>query len=144
MDEAAFRQRLEATHPLSCPFAKALFAGCAGCPLVGRLNLAEREIIVCRESAAQQHCGAMHAALRHNFGFAIGEVHDDAAIPHAQEMRIQCGGLRGLSDVLCGDPAVADVAGLMQGLAARWPDAEDIPYAEVVRAARMLYKGRHG
>ncbi|MEW5902835.1 MAG: hypothetical protein AB1722_00635 [Pseudomonadota bacterium] len=144
MDEAAFRQRLEATHPLLCPFAKALFAGCAGCALAGRLNLAEREIVVCREEAAQQHCRAMHDALRHNFGFAIREVHDDAAIPHAQEMRIQCGGLRGLSDVLCGDPAVADVAGLMRQLAGRWPDADDIPYAEVVRAARMLYKGRHG
>ena len=144
MDEAAYRRTLEATHPLLCPFAKALFAGCAGCTLAGRLNLAEREIIVCREAAPQQRCRVMHDTLRHNFGFAIGEVHDDAAIPHGQEMRIQCGGLRGLSDVLCGDPAVADVDGLMRQLAGRWPDADDIPYAEVVRAARLLYKGRHG
>jgi len=143
MDEAAYRRILAATHPLPCPFAKALFAGCASCRLAGRLNLAEREIIVCREQAPQQRCQAMHDALRHNFGFAIRAVDDDTPIPHAQEMRIQCGGLRGLSDVLRGEAVVADVDELMRAALQCWPEQDDIPFSEVVHAAHLHYKGRH-
>lgn len=144
MDEAAFRQTLEATHPLLCPFSKALFSGCVACAQAGRMNLAERELIVCRETVLQQRCARMHDALRHNFGFAIHILHDEAPIPHGQEMRIQCGGLRGLQDVLRGDAEVADVDELMRAALQSWPEDGDIPFSAVVHAAHLHYKGRHG
>ncbi len=144
MDESAYRQTLQATQPLQCPFAKALFSGCVACPLAGRINLAEREVIVCSKADAQQRCADMHDALRHNFGFAIHTLHDDAPIPHGQEMRIQCGGLRGLQDVLRGNAEVTDVDGLMRAVLQRWPEEGEIPFSEVVHAARLHYKGRHG
>lgn len=144
MDEAAYRQTLQATHPLLCPFGKALFSACVACSQAGRMNLAERELIVCRKTELQTRCVSMHDALRHNFGFAIHTLHDEAPIPHGQEMRIQCGGLRGLQDVLRGDAEVTDVDGLMRAVMQRWPEEGDIPFSEVVHAARLHYKGRHG
>ena len=144
MDEAAYRKTLEATHPLLCPFGKALFSACVACSQAGRMNLAEREFIVCREAALQQRCTRMHDALRHNFGFAIHTLHDEAPIPHGQEMRIQCGGLRGLQDVLRGDAEVADVDELIRAALQSWPEDGDIPFSAVVHAAHLHYKGRHG
>ncbi len=143
MDEAAFRQTLEATHPLLCPFGMALFSGCVACSQAGRMNLAERELIVCREADLQQRCVRMHDALRHNFGFAIHTLHDEAPIPHGQEMRIQCGGLRGLQDVLRGDAEVTDVDELMRAALQNWPEEGDIPFSAVVHAAHLHYQGRH-
>ncbi len=144
MDEDEFRKHRAAIPGPRCPFAKALLATCAACQLAGRINLAERELIICHESLAQQRCQQMHDLLRHNFGFAIGTLHDDAPLPHAQEMRIQCGGLRGLHDVLHGTPDVADANSLMDDVLQRWPDPEALPYSAVVHAARLHYKGRHG
>jgi hypothetical protein len=143
MDEAAYRKTLQATHPLLCPFSKAMFSACVACPRAGRMNLAERELIVCDEAGLQKRCTRMHDALRHNFGFAIHILHDEAPIPHAQEMRIQCGGLRGLQDVLRGDAEVKDVDELMCSVLQRWPEEGDIPFSEVVHAAHQHYQGRH-
>jgi hypothetical protein len=143
MDEAAYRKTLQATHPRLCPFGKALFSGCVACSMAGRANLAERELVVCRDAARQGRCIRMHDVLRHNFGFAIHTLDDDAPIPHGQEMRIQCGGLRGLQYVLCGDAEVTDVAVLMEAVRQFWP-AGDIPYSQVVHAAHRYYTGRHG
>lgn len=144
MDEAAYKKTLQATHPLLCPFGKALFSGCVACSQAGRMNLAERELIVCSQAALQSRCTRMHDALRHNFGFAIHTLHDEAPIPHAQEMRIQCGGLRGLQDVLSGDAGVKDVDELMGAALQCWPNEGNIPFSQVVHAARLHYQGRHG
>ncbi len=65
-------------------------------------------------------------------------------LPHAQEMQVQCGGLKGLQQTLSGIAEVADVDQLLRQASAQWGDSDDFPYSEVVHAAATAYKGRHG
>ncbi len=141
MDEQAFRERQQAMQQRRCVFAKAIFSACAGCALADRIQIAEREIVRCRDAASQARCAALHHRLRQSFGFAIGELHDDAPIPHAQEMRIQCGGLLGLGLLLNGTAQADNVDVLLAQVWQRWGGIGDIPYSGVVHAARLCYQG---
>lgn len=143
MDESAYRQKFAEVVENPCAFEKALLAGCAACDRVRRLQIAEREVLGCRDAASQARCVELHGQLRRSFSFALGMPHD-AVLPHAQEMRVQCGGLMGLQQVLSGDPAVANVDALLAQSLRRWGDLDEIPYSEVVHEAALCYKGRHG
>ena len=143
MDEHAYRQQLQAMPDQRCPFAQALIGKCVECARADRMQIAEREVVRCSEATCYARCVRLYLQLRHSFGFALGMTHDDAAIPHAKQMHIQCGGLQGLSSVLKGESEVDDVDALLCLAAQRWVDIEDIPYSEVIHAARLSYKGRH-
>ena len=57
-------------------------------------------------------------------------------------MRIQCGGLRGLSVLFSNDPGVGDVDALFQLIQERVPDFTRIDFSTVVRLAREHYQSR--
>lgn len=142
MDEAHFRQRLQVLQQHLCPFNKAILSACVACTRADRVQIAEREIVVCDEAASHTRCRELHGQLRHNFGFAVGVSHDDVPLPHAQEMRIQCGGLRGLGVVLAANPEVKDVDTLLDHMLQSVGDTGEIDFSAVVRAAREHYHGR--
>ncbi|MDZ4202379.1 MAG: hypothetical protein U1C96_09575 [Gallionella sp.] len=144
MDEAAFRQRLAAMEQRPCAFAKAVLTRCVSCARSERVQIAEREIILCQSAASCSRCVELHDHLRHGFSFALKRLHEDEPLPHAQEMRIQCGGLKGLRQVMVGDPVVDDVDALLADAWQKWSGAAAIPYSAVVHAAALCYKGRHG
>lgn len=144
MDEAAYRERIRQAEQVACPYAKAILSTCVACSQATRVQVAERELVVCESPDSHRRCEDLHDYLRHNFGFAIGQLRDEAPIPHAQEMRIQCGGLRGLAQVLTENAEVSDVAELVSRALIRWGDLDDLPYSAVVHAARTCYKGRRG
>lgn len=135
MDEGVSRSR--------CVFEKAQLAGQAGCARVQRSLLAEREAVTCPSASSHARCLELHAQFRRSFSFALGKP-TDAVLTHAQEMRVQCGGLRGLHQVLAGDCEVHDADGLAAETLRRWGDWDGVPWSEVVHAAAQCYKGRHG
>ncbi|MFH0933783.1 MAG: hypothetical protein V1879_01115 [Pseudomonadota bacterium] len=143
MDETAYRQKFTEMVECPCAFEKALLARCVACDQVLRLQIAEREALGCRDAASQARCVELHGQLRRSFSFALGMPHD-AVLPHAQEMRVQCGGLMGLQQVLSGDPVVGNVDALLAQSLRQWGDMDEIPYSEVVHEAGLCYKGRHG
>ena len=144
MDESAYRQALTEIDAGHCVFSKAVLAQCVACPCSRKLQIAEREVIGCNEADSQVACSALHRALRQAFSFALGQIHDDAVLTHAQEMRVQCGGLKGLGHVLQQRSEIADVAALLRSALATYGDWGSLPYSEVVHAAKICYKGRRG
>jgi hypothetical protein len=144
MDEAAYRQKFVevVTHP--CVFEKALLARCVACKRSQRMQIAEREAVICGDAGSHPRCRALHEQLRHGFSFALGTLRDDTVLPHAQEMRVQCGGLKGLRQVLSGDAGVANVDALTANALRQWGDWAGMPWSEVVHAAAQCYRGRHG
>lgn len=144
MDEAAYRQKFAEVVARPCVFEKALLARCVACSCEQRIQIAEREAVTCREAESHFRCHGLHERLRRGFSFALGTTHDDTVLPHAQEMRVQCGGLKGLQQVLSGDADVANVAGLSANALRQWGDWDGVPWSEVVHAAAQCYKGRHG
>ncbi len=142
MDESAFRQRLAGLHGRACPFAKSILTRCAGCAISEKRNIAERELVTCSSAEEHERCLVLRDLLRHNFNFALGKVHIDGPLPHAQEMRMQCGGLKGLQRVMDDGDEVRDVAGLLRQAQQRFGELADFPYSEIVRLANIHFKPR--
>jgi len=144
MDETAFRQKLAEAIARPCTFEKSLQTRCVACDRSARAQIAEREAVSCENAASLARCTELHSQLRHSFAFALGLVREDTVLSHAQEMRVQCGGLRGLQFVLDEDAVVDNVDGLVENAVEKWGGLAEIPYSEVVHAAALCYKGRHG
>ena len=143
MDETAFRQKLSEMIERPCTFEKAILAGCVECKRAGRMQIAEREAVICQNQASLSRCTSLHDHLRHGFSFALKNLHENAALSHAQEMRVQCGGLLGLQNVLNSGTEVDNVDALLESVLQQWGELSEIPYSEVVHAAALCYKGRH-
>lgn len=144
MDETAYRQIYSEIISRPCAFEKAILAGCVACERSARIQIAEREAVTCNSASSLSRCTSLHDSLRQNFSFALHRVQDGTPLPHTQEMRVQCGGLKGLQHVLDGTAEVANVDVLVAFVLQRWGELEEIPYSEVVHAAALCYRGRHG
>ena len=142
MDEIAYRQILSATITRTCPFEKSILSGCAACSRAEKHNIAEREVVACNDKEALARCIALRDLLRHNFTFALGRPHIDGPLPHAQEMRMQCGGLKGLQYSLDASDEVRDVAALVAMAQQEFGELADFPYSLIVQQANIVYKGR--
>ena len=142
MDETAFRQRLAELRERSCPFAKSILTRCAACSNSMKRNIAEREIVTCASADAHVRCMALKDLLRHNFAFALGKLHVEEPLPHAQEMRIQCGGIKGLQVMINESDEVGDIDGLLEAAKRKFGELEDFPYSQIIRLAKEHYKGR--
>jgi len=142
MDETAYRQALTTSIRRNCPFEKSVLTRCAACSRAEKHNIAEREIVACNNAEAHQRCIALRDLLRHNFTFALGKMHIDGPLPHAQEMRMQCGGLKGLQVAIDGNDQVPDVALLVEMAQQRYGELAELPYSLIVQRANIYYKGR--
>ncbi len=142
MDESAFHQRLDELKGRACPFAKTILTSCAGCTKSEKRNIAERELVVCSSEPAHARCIALRDLLRHNFTFALGKLHIEGPLPHAQEMRMQCGGLKGLQFLLDDSAEVRDIDELLSTAQQKFGELADFPYSDIVRLANTHYKAR--
>ncbi len=141
MDETSYCSTRDGLNRRPCVFEKALLAGCAGCRASRRLNLAERETVVCEEAQSHQRCGELLALLRDKSLFALKLADATAPLPHAKAMKIQCGGLRGLADAVGADSAGLDVAETVRRCLERWGDLEALPYSQIVQGV-AAWQGR--
>lgn len=140
MDEAAYRQALTTSIRSLCPFEKTVLTNCAACSKAEKHNIGEREIVACNNAESYGRCIALRDLLRHNFTFALGKLHIDGPLPHAQEMRMQCGGLRGLQAAMGGTAEVEDVDTLLVKAQQKIGDFADFPYSQIIRWATVHYK----
>ena len=142
MDETAYRQILSANILNTCPFEKSILSSCAACSNAEKHNIAEREVVACNDKEALGRCIALRDLLRHNFNFALGKSHIDGPLPHAQEMRMQCGGLKGLQFSVDANDEVRYVAELVAMAQQKFGELADVPYSLIVQRANIVYKGR--
>lgn len=148
MDESAFRRARDAITPRPCAFEKAMLAGACACSLAARRNIAERETVACGSAPAREHCAELCALLRQNSAFALKLTQIDAPLPHAKQMKLQCGGLQGVQRALArsataaavparGGPAppmVADVRGLVEAAHEKFGGLQNLPYSAIVQS----------
>jgi len=139
MDEIAYRAAMNASNPAPCVFEKALLARCAVCGCAGRQALAEREVVACTLPAARANCAIFFDLLRERARFALKLPLPGDALPHAAAMKLQCGGLKGLTQVL--DPNPADVHRLVAASQERWGSLHELPWVDIVRAV-ATWQGR--
>ncbi len=134
MDEAAFRQAHKAIVARPCSFEKALLAACASCRLAQRHNIAEREAVACREAEAQARCAELHGLLRRHAAFALHLRQAGQPLTHAQEMKVQCGGLAGLQQALGGTRSPGDIAALAGAANGTEGGLDGLPWPVIIQS----------
>ena len=144
VDETAYRNKLLASDTLSCVFEKALLAACCSCSLVEKHYLAERESLVCTDESARELCLSLHQLLRQNAMFALKHIHESEPFTHAEEMKVQCGGLTGLQLTVDETDSVVDVAGLVETATSKFGSLEKFSYSLIVQSITAYHiRKRH-
>jgi hypothetical protein len=132
--EGAYHEARQRINPAPCAFEKALLVRCASCSLAEKHLLAERETINCRDPKAKETCDKLRTALRSHLGFVFRTTGAlDQPLPHALEMRTQCGGLKGLQQATGATDEVDDVHRLLVEALNRFGGLDDLPYASIVQ-----------
>lgn len=137
MDENEYRQTYSDVNELPCVFQKSILTRTCHCSRSHRFCLAEREGVACQSPAAQERCNDFLNQIRDNARFALGMASVSGKLPHGKEMKIQCGGLRGLQQDLLGDEAdpdlVEDIYALLDQALKRDGEMKALPYPEIVQ-----------
>lgn len=139
-DENAYKQTYSEVNPLQCVFERGMLRRCLGCEQGIRRNIAEREAVGCRDKAAHDLCGSFKAQLKQAAAFALKLTHPDDPLPHAKELKLQCGGLLGLEQAIRDrDAAMVDnVAGSLSAAIARFGSLDALPYADLIHSIRAF------
>ncbi len=141
MDESAYGTVAGGLNRSPCVFERALLAGCAACSRVRRHALAERETLACTDSAAQAGCRDFLALLRENSSFALKLSSVDQRLPHAMELKLQCGGLQGLQRALDQTAALPEVHALLALARQRHGNLAELPYSRIIQGV-AAWSGR--
>ncbi len=133
MDEHSYHQTRQQINPLPCVFEKALLCQAAACEAAQRLSLAERDLVACREPLTRAACGQLLTLLRQNSTFALKIKDAQRILPHAMTMKVQCGGLVGLKDLLDPEAHAPDVLKLVRLAQAEYGAFENLPFSRIVQ-----------
>lgn len=145
MDENAYREAYRAANPVACAYAKAILTGHFRCEKSARVLLAERVAVSCKTLESRDQCATLLDVLRHKALFALKITHVDGEIPHAKEMKVQCGGLLGLQSVLypelAGSTEVENIFVLVEEALHRFDDLDTLPYGDIIKSVAN-FEGR--
>ena len=99
VDEAVYRRTQAEVNRLPCVFKAALLARQAVCELSVRHSVAEREVLSCSQAPAHLNCETLERLFLERATFPL-RLHPGAPLTHSTVMRLHCGGLKGLQQVL--------------------------------------------
>ncbi len=134
VDEAAFRHTLSSVNPRPCQFGKAILARCCTCAHAEKHQVAEREAAACADGVAHANCSLLYHLLLQKAVFALRHLHEQDPLTHAQNIKLQCGGLRGLQRAVDGGAEVSDVSALVDAARTRFGSLEALPYAQIMQS----------
>jgi hypothetical protein len=143
MDEKEYKDVYLSIAAVPCLFEKSILALKLSCCHALRKNIAEREAVVCTSIICHQNCDTWLQLVRNKSQFVLHQTEVVAPLPHAKELKVQVGGIRGLNLLLeqeSGDGDL-DIAELLDATIAKYDDLESVPFAEVVQSVAH-FKGR--
>ena len=137
MDESEYRELYHSVNQLRCCFEKAMLTRRFGCAKLVKINIADREAAACSDQLAQAECRTLLGLLRKNAAFALKTATTHNALPHAKEIKAQCGGIIGIAQALHADkqtPAeVSDIHACIQQAKQAFGSLEQLPFADIVK-----------
>ena len=141
VDEEQYRRTYRGVIDQPCPYEKAILTRSWQCVKAARTNIAEREAVNCTDRNARLRCCDLLALTRDKANFALGLTHTPGNLPHAKNMKIQCGSLLGLQNTVAGDAAVADIFSLVEQACSEYGELGNFPFAVMIRAVNA-FEGR--
>ncbi len=145
MDEEAYQSVFNDVNPNACVYEKTILQNKAQCQYSKRFFLAEREGVSCQSNTARDQCQQLIELLKENAVFALKLHHHYGELPHAKAIKIQVGGLLGISQLLNiptdSDPPIANIYQLIQQAIQQYHSLEQLPFSEIMPAI-SAFKGR--
>lgn len=144
MDEHEYRELYHSLNSNRCVFEKALLTRRFGCSQVARINIAEREAAGCSNPVALDTCTELLDQMHSKATFALGLKHVNGPLPHAREMKVQCGGLLGLEAVMYeteSPEGTADIFELVANALTQFEQIDMLPYSLIMKYISH-YEGR--
>jgi hypothetical protein len=130
-----------------CPFAAPLTKGLVACRHAEEVVRRGGSEYDCRSPANHAGCIGLFDRLKTQALPAFGVEDDLTSMPHSVLVKVQSGGLQGLSRLMGEGGAVGDVADLVERLQARYGGVDRIPVAEVeqdITSYRIERRTRRG
>ena len=143
-NEDAYRDARKSVNPTPCAFEKGVLARCIACSKAEKHLLAERETVNCGDAAAQARCLELKTLLRGQSAFALKIPRVGAQLPHAKELKMQCGGLKGLQTAMAGTNEVEDAFALIESAMSVHKTLENFPYSDIVQSVVHFEARRRG
>jgi hypothetical protein len=136
MEENEYKKTYRSLNNAPCIFARAILRRCCGCSRSQKLFIAEREAVACKSPGGRQRCEEVLEVLRDKAAFALKLPQIDGPLPHAKELKVQCGGMLGLQESLTHETTevIDDIHHLLEQAFEEYGSAEALPYTEVVRS----------
>lgn len=134
MDEQHYRNTYSSINPQRCVFEKAINSRVCNCAKSQRFNLADREGVACKSVNALKRCTELSQHLHTNARFALKRI-DVQQLGHAQEIKIQNGGLIGLQTELSSSDKqkVDDVNSVVNDAEKQYGGIEKFPYSKIMQ-----------
>ena len=138
LDENAYRDSYETLNPLQCVFERAILRRCCGCEHSLKRYIAEREAAGCKDVTAHALCGVLKTEMRHAAAFTLKLTHPDDPLPHNKQLKLQCGGLRGVAHAAgeVDEEVVENIFGALSAALARYGSVVALPYQEIIQYVR--------
>jgi len=142
MDENNYRSTYREINNIPCVFEKGILQQCCRCRKAQHFNLAERIGVACTDTGAQKLCREFVTTLREKSVFALQlSSTENEKLPHAKEIKIQCGGVLGLQELPGAKTVDGDVHQLLHQALADSNDMDILPYELIVRSV-VRFEGR--
>lgn len=132
MDETPAPATLCCDSDTACVFAKALLARAASCELAQRRSIAERVLVECTSPVARTNCSTLAALLHERSRFALRLPPPGRPLIHQQALRLQCGGVLALRQVLQGEQT--DLHQMVVAAQAQHGSLTELPWVPLVAA----------
>lgn len=134
MDEKYYKETYSNINPQRCVFEKSINSRICNCNKSQRFNLADREGVACVSKFSLGRCNQLITHLHNNARFTLQRL-DVNQLGHAQEIKIQNGGLLGLQSQLVSEEnkKVEDIDALIADAEKVFKTIEDFPYSKIMQ-----------
>ena len=147
MEENEYKSTYNNLTAVRCVFEKALTNNKAKCSLSNHFCLADREGYSCKDNDSSRECSELLKKLRKKSIFVLKLHEIDGPLPHNMEIRVQVGGLAGVSK-LVGEEVVdmpqlvtKDISGVLFKAKDLFGSLDNLPYSEVIQSV-LQFQGR--
>lgn len=135
MDEQQYKNTYTRINPRRCVFEKAINSRVCNCGKAQRFNLADREGVACASINGLQRCSRLISLLRENARFTLRRL-NVKDLAHAQEIKVQNGGLLGLQSQLESRAVVKiveDINATVTAAEGKFAGLENLPYSQLMQ-----------
>ena len=140
MDEKHYKETYSNINPNRCVFEKSINSRICNCSKSQRFNLADREGVACSSNIGLARCNQLIILLHSNARFALQRL-DVENLGHAQEIKIQNGGLLGLQGELAlqsqlgitAKNSVTDIDAIIANAEKEYKNIENFPYSKIMQ-----------